>query len=182
MKKQTKFTNTTKTELMVEIKFLKLDKYAQLPYKATADAACFDFIANRIELSEDGRTAIVYLGLACEFPKEYVMTLQPRSSFNHKGWEMSNSPGQIDADYRGELQVRFQAVPNGLNQRFIDFTIDNGNDYPVGEEFDYPEFPYKVGDRVAQGKIEHVIPTKIMEVDELSDTSRGTGGFGSTGK
>lgn len=153
---------------MIPLKFKKLYEDAKLPVKGTEHAACFDFFVHRIEQPTKD-TAILYFGLATEFSPEYVMTLQPRSSFSHKGWEQSNSPGQVDADFRGELQVRLQAIPADIDQR-------------TKENFNYPKLPYKIGDRCTQGKLEHVVPVSIEEVTELSDTTRGTGGFGSTGK
>ena len=154
---------------MTKIKFKKVAKDAKLPVVGSEHAACFDFFAQRIQrVSED--KYIVYLGLMCEFPHGYVLTFQPRSSITHKDLIMANTPGQIDSDYRGELQVRFQLLPNGVTN-FDGKTV-----------LTYPEFPYVAGDRVVQAKLERLVPVEIEETLELSATDREAGGFGSTGK
>jgi dUTPase len=86
---------------------------------------------------------------------------------------LQNSPCLGDEDYTGEYVLKFRCIPTlgGLSS----FT-GNISLYP-GEEF-----PYKPGDRIAQMYLEEVIPIEFEEVEELSNTERGDGGFGSTGR
>lgn len=160
---------------MIELKVKRLfpteDARPQLPTRGSEDAACFDFYASRIEEKDEyngGDDVRIHLDIAVEIPKGYVLTLQPRSSFTEKGWFMPNSPAQIDADYRGAIQIRMS--PNWF------WNSDE-------EKTDGLPFPYKVGDRCVQGRLEKLVPTEVVEIQEFTEeTSRGTGGFGSTGK
>ena len=79
---------------------------------------------------------------------------------------MQNSPGLGDPDYRGEYQIRFRALPKQevYSNRLV-----------------YPTIPYKIGERVGQIYIEKIIPIEFIEVENLSETNRGSGGFGHTG-
>ena len=100
-------------------------------------------------------------GLAMEIPEGYVGLVFPRSSIRNTDLSLSNAVGVIDSGYRGEIQATFNR--KGVSQ------IDG---HPI----------YMVGDRIAQIIIvpyPHII---FDEVDELSNSERGTGGFGSTGK
>jgi dUTP pyrophosphatase len=144
----------------------------------TKGAACFDFTITRIERF-GGNKAKLFFGLACEFPEGYVMTIQPRSSFCHKGWVQQNSPGQVDSDYRGELQMYIEAIPQQYDESA--YSEDGYKITGTGEML-YTPLPFKVGDRCCQAKLEEVIPVEFEEVEELSDTERGAGGYGSTGK
>lgn len=107
-------------------------------------------------VEEGGYGYIEYgTGLAFEIPETHVMLIYPRSSISNKGLILSNSVGVVDSDYRGEVKFRFKWI-KGSNK-------------------------YNVGDRVGQFMI---IPRPIIdleEVEELSTTERGDGGFGSTG-
>lgn len=150
---------------MLKVKFKKLHKDAVIPKVATKDAACVDVIAT--EIKQDGPFRIVYLGFSTEIPKGYKMCIAPRSSFTQKGWVMQNSPAQIDSDYRGEWMVKFEAIPVEVNEGTSIFL--------------YEYFPYKVGERCAQCWLEKVEEFEFEEVEELSNTDRGDGGFGHTG-
>ena len=106
-------------------------------------------------------TKKVPLGLAFEVPKGHAMLLFPRSSTGLKTpLRMSNSVGVIDSDYRGEVCCLYDN--EGFNSSYLDHHI------------------YK-GDRIAQGMILPVEQVSFLDVDELSETERGNGGFGSTG-
>ena len=97
-------------------------------------------------------------GLTIEIPEGYAGFLFPRSSITDKGMILKNSVGVIDSSYRGEIRIRFQDL-----------------DVPYLDE-------YKVGERVAQLIILPVPNIELVEVEELSLTARGEGGFGSTNK
>lgn len=147
----------------VKIKFKKLNPVAVIPKKAHDDDACFDFTAVSIETfsipGTEGNVGIdIGLGIACEIPPGYVMKLYPRSSVYKTGLILTNCVGIIDAGYRGEIRAKF--LLGASNARSI----------------------YLPGDRCIQGMIEKVIPTEFIETDTLSDSTRGEGGFGSSGK
>ena len=99
----------------------------------------------------------VPLGVAVEIPEGYVMLLIPRSSTWKTPLRMPNSVGVIDSDYRGEVCALLQ------NTHHLTWTVE-------------------AGERLVQGVIVPVPSVQIQEVEELSETSRGVGGFGSTGK
>ena len=131
-----------------------------LPTYKTTDAAGMDLVANNqepITLKSLERT-LVPTGLSLEIPKGYEAQVRPRSGLALKnGITCLNSPGTIDADYRGEVGV---ILANLSNEPFI---IHNG-------------------DRIAQLVIAKHETAEWEIVDSLSETDRGSGGFGSTGK
>ena len=107
---------------------------------------------------EPGARALIPTGLAIALPAGFEAQVRPRSGLAIKhGITCLNSPGTIDADYRGEIQV----------------ILINHGDAP---------FPVKRGDRIAQMVIAPVTQATWSEVDALDETARGAGGFGSTGK
>lgn len=159
---------------MIELRFKKLTETAVIPKLATEGAACFDLVVDRVEQVSPGKVKL-FFGLACEFQDDYKLCIVPRSSFNHKDWVMQNSPGQVDPDYRGEIAAFLQAFPIGIESE--EFAGVN-----FGYKLTYPECPYQVGDRATQAFLQAIVPTRILEVGEVSETVRGTGGFGSTGK
>lgn len=138
------------------IKFKKLSQNAQVPTYTTSGAACFDlYSVERVTVrAEDMQT--VGTGIAVEVPEGYALMLYSRSGHGVKRISLANSVGVIDSDYRGEIKALIK------NDGFFAMDV----------------FP---GDRIAQGMI---IPVNqvTFEEGELSDTERGTGGFGSTGK
>jgi len=104
-----------------------------------------------------GERVMIPTGLAIALPAGFEAQIRPRSGLAiREGITMLNSPGTIDADYRGEVKL---------------IVINHGQEKVVISR----------GDRVAQMVIAPVVQATITEVDELSDTSRGAGGFGSTG-
>lgn len=135
----------------------------KLPLKGSKFAACADVYAVNIIVKDN--LATIDLGFALDIPEGYKVVLVPRSSFTQKGWVMQNSPAQIDSDYKGEIKLKFEGMfgPFSIIDRFSN------------------EFPYKVGDRVAQMFLEKVIDYEFEEVEELSESERNTGGFGSSG-
>ena len=146
---------------MLQVKFKKISDNTIVPSRGSLDAACYDVYAHSIT-SANGKV-VVGLGFKTEIPVGYKAVLVPRSNLTKYNWVMNNSIGIIDSDYRGEWMVIFTAIP--------------------GKEFadDYQDFPYAVGDRVAQFYLDEVYNIAFLEVSTLSDTNRGEGGFGSTG-
>ncbi len=131
-----------------------------LPQYATPHSAGMDLRANTTEdmtLAPSGR-AMVPTGLFVEIPVGYEMQVRPRSGLAAKyGLTVLNSPGTIDADYRGEICV----------------ILANTSDVP---------FVLKPGERIAQAVVARHEVIEWENTDELSATERGEGGFGSTGK
>lgn len=156
---------------MIDIKFKKLHDDVVLPYKSTKGSSCFDLIAHRIEKKESGLYKVRF-GFVTEIPFGFEGKIYPRSSISKTGWILSNSVGIIDSDYRGEWLAFFSAISYSVKTRKIS-----------KESFLSPNpFPYNNGDRVAQVKFEPVLNVNAIETDELSETDRDQGGFGSTGK
>ena len=154
----------------MEVKIKKLKPNAIIPTYAKDGDAGMDLVAT--EILKDTPEQITYgMGVAIEIPEGFVGLVFPRSSIRKTGLQLSNSVGVIDSGYRGEIQATFNKVFGG--DRFYDETKnteDTSNDF------------YKVGDRIAQIMIIPYPPIEFTEVDELSDSERGEGGFGSTGK
>ena len=141
--------------MIVRIK--KLNENAVIPSYAKDGDAGMDLVATRI--ISDTTFDITYgIDLAMEIPNGFVGLVFPRSSIRKYDLILSNSVGVIDSGYRGEIQATFKKT-NGLDS-----------------------ISYNVGDRIAQIMIIPHPPIEYDEVDELSDTQRGEGGFGSTGK
>ena len=140
----------------MKVKIKKLHPNAVKPKYAKESDAGMDLVATEI-ISETPSQITYGMGLAIEIPDGMVGLIFPRSSIRNTGLTLSNSVGVIDAGYRGELQATFNK--NGVKDEF-----------------------YKVGDRVCQIIIVPHPIIQIVEVNELSESSRGIGGFGSTGK
>lgn len=133
------------------------------PEYATAGSSGFDLRASLAEFMviKSGEVAIVPTGLYFDIPENFEIQVRPRSGLAAKnGVTVLNTPGTIDADYRGELKVIL------INHGADNFTINNG-------------------DRIAQAVIASVVAknaVKFIKLDEVStNTERGSGGFGSTG-
>lgn len=130
-----------------------------LPSYQTSNSAGMDLRANLNEsvLLKPLQRALIPTGLYLEIPAGYEAQIRPRSglAFKH-GISIVNSPGTIDADYRGEIKV---LLVNLSNQ---DFTVEDG-------------------ERIAQMVVAHHETVEWQEATELSDTERGAGGYGSTG-
>ena len=139
------------------VKVKKLNDKAYIPtYSKLGDAGMDLKITSIIENTS---FSVTYgFGIAMEIPKQYVGLIFPRSSVRNQELILSNCVGVIDSGYRGELQATFKKT--------------NGSD----------SMKYDVGDRGAQIIILPYPKIYMTEVPELSDTDRGTGGFGSTGK
>ena len=143
----------------MKVRIKKLNENAVIPTYAKAGDAGMDLVATSIISTTS--TQITYgIGLAMEIPEGFVGLIFPRSSVRKTRLMLSNCVGVIDSGYRGELQATFNKV----------------NHDSVSEN------DYKVGDRIAQIMIIPHPTIQFEEADELSDTERGEGGFGSTGK
>lgn len=150
------------------------------PFKKNESDSCWDLIARKVEWTDDN-TVLVHLGVKIEPPPGYDVRLYPRSSFSEYDWILSNHVGIGDEDYRGEYMAVFKMLPKSLNWDMI-IKDAHFDEYEVIEFFGTSDFPYKVGDRCIQMEIRKKDPVILEIVNELSETERGTGGFGSTGK
>ena len=150
----------------MEVKIKKLHPNAVIPTYAKDGDAGMDLTAVTKSYDRDGN--IVYgTGLAFEIPEGYVGLVFPRSSLSRLDIALSNCVGVIDSGYRGEVTVKFKpAMLFNREQRPI---ILNNRIYEVGE-------------RVAQIIIIPYPQITFVEADELSETERGAGGYGSSGK
>lgn len=145
---------------METIRVKKLNENAILPTYGSAEAAGADLYACLPEpvMIQPGETAWIPTGLALEVPKGCAGLIYARSSMGAKrGLAPANKVGVIDSDYRGEIRVVL------LNHSKQAQTVEHG-------------------ERIAQFLITPVRTPAYVEVEDLSDTARGTGGFGSTGK
>ena len=141
------------------VKIKKLSPQAKEPVYGSGGAACFDLHYAGVTNAyvTPGNVSKVPTGLAFEVPKDHVMLLFSRSGHGVKGVRLGNCVGVIDCDYRGEVAALM--------------TNDSREVMTVAP-----------GDRIAQAMILPVQQCMFLEVDELTDTERGEGGFGSTGK
>lgn len=163
----------------MEVK-IKLIEGGQLPEKANEFAACYDVFCR--EIIQKGPDLVhVKIGFALEIPIDYKVVLVPRSSLTGTHWIVQNSPGQGDPDFRNEYQFRFRAIPIDFSYKPPIDTYGPGGRNAITKLI-YPEFPFKVGERLGQIYFDKIIPVTFIQTDELSDTVRGLGGFGSTGK
>lgn len=151
----------------MEIKFKKLHENATLPTYAKAGDAGMDLTAVSVEViikPDEGYYYVEYgTGLATEIPDGHVGLLFPRSSISKTGLIMANSVGVVDSGYRGEIKLRFK--------------VDNGVFGDLGDK----TATYKPGSKVGQLMILPYPTVTPVLTDNLNDTDRGSGGFGSTG-
>lgn len=138
------------------LKFKLLSPNAKLPQYAHPDDAGFDLCSIETVTLTPGQRYTFNLSLSCEIPPGYFVSIRDKSGLASKHG-LHTMGGVIDSGYRGEWAVVL------VNH--------SAEGYTVGE-----------GDKIAQGILQQVPQVQIVEVDQLSDTSRGTGGFGSTGR
>jgi dUTP pyrophosphatase len=138
----------------MQVRIKKLNPSAVIPTYAKDGDAGMDLVIT--DIKGENKLFITYgFGISMEIPEGFMGLVFPRSSIRKTDLVLSNSVGVIDSGYRGEIQVTFKRT--GLNK-------------------------YEIGDRGAQIIIVPHPPIEFQEVDELTNTERGEGGFGSTGK
>lgn len=145
--------------MSIKINFRMSDDAADLfPVKAHPDDAAFDLFARQSVTLSPGVVTLIPTGLFLELPVGYEAQVRPRSGLALRhGLTVLNSPGTIDAGYRGEVGI---------------IMINTGTQ----------AYNVKRGERVAQMVIQKLPEVTLQLVEELSETDRGAGGFGSTGK
>ena len=144
---------------MTKILIKRLSNNIPLPKYETEGSSGMDLTANVDKVIEiqPGKSEIIPTGIALSIPKNYEIQIRPRSGLAAKNQiSVLNTPGTIDDDYRGEIKVIL------IN---------------LGEK----KFKIEKGLRIAQMVLCPVIKAELEEVDELNETKRGSGGFGSTG-
>ncbi|MBQ8236895.1 MAG: dUTP diphosphatase [Oscillospiraceae bacterium] len=144
----------------MNMRIKKLREKAVIPTYGSADAAGADLYAclEAAVTIEPGKTVFIPTGLAMEVPKGYAGLIYARSSMGSKrGLAPANKVGVVDSDYRGEVMVALH------NHGSVSQTVEGG-------------------ERIAQLLITPVLAPAFVETDDLTDTVRGSGGFGSTGK
>ena len=142
----------------LSVKFRRMRNGASAPTRGTVWSAGWDlYAAEDAYLTGTGQTVLVPTGIALELPRGYEAQIRPRSSMNKRG--ILTHFGTIDGDYRGEIIVCLTSLDR---MNYITHV--------------------RAGDRIAQLVLAPVSNPRFIEVDELSETERGTGGFGSTGR
>ena len=140
----------------MKIKFKKCSITAVVPKYQTVGASGFDFHANEEITIKNGQILLIKTGFAVELPEDIEIQIRPRSSLALKhGITVWNAPGTIDSDYREEIGI---------------ILCNGGIDYKIN-----------IGDRIAQGVLCRVEKAEWEESEELSETERGVGAYGSTG-
>lgn len=148
---------TTNVPNLGTVKFKKLSEHAVQPTQGTFSSVGYDMYVSKSIKIASGQVGMVETGLAFEIPNNVKMDLRPRSSFGKRNILIANSPATIDSDYRGEVKV---LIKN-----------DSGSDLLIER-----------GERIAQAVFGLRFEVGFQEVTELSETDRGNGGFGSTGR
>lgn len=142
----------------ITVPIKKLSPEAQIPSYAYEGDAGLDLRSNETVVLQPFERALIPTGLAIALPDGYAGFVQPRSGMAiKKGLSILNTPGLIDAHYRGELKI-------------IAINLDPHESIVIEK-----------GDRIAQLVIQAVPSVTLLEVDELDETDRGEGGFGSSG-
>mgnify|MGYP001269436654 CR=1 FL=1 len=151
---------------MDAIRVKKLDEAAVVPESANETDAGYDLVAiDDGEFKKDEHSNTLYIqyrtGLSIAPPPGYHTEIFPRSSISKTHLMLANSIGLIDEGYRGEILVRFKVIPSNMGASLVK--------------------RYQAGDRIAQLVIRKTEKASFELVEELDDTSRGDGGFGSSG-
>ena len=143
--------------MTMTVSFKRISPDASLPSYARPGDAGMDLKSAEDAVVEPGARLLVHTGLAMALPEGYEAQVRPRSGLALKhGITVLNTPGTIDEGYRGEVGVIL------INAGPADFTVARG-------------------DRIAQMVVQKLADVELVAAEQLSDTSRGTGGFGSTG-
>lgn len=172
---------------IISVKCWRENKNIPLPTYAHNGDACCDLYAQSIEYDTDKDRYIVHTGLHIALDEDYECELRPRSSLAKTEYYIINSPGTIDAEYRGEILVVFKSrtnieIVNALYNLLDEHINISDNYYELYQQID---FPYKIGNRIAQILVRKRTKIEWQEVNKLEDlgeTDRGQGGYGSTGK
>lgn len=154
---------------MTQLKVKKLHENAIIPIYQTSGASAFDLHILEDVTIKPGQTVLIPLGLAFDIPDGFEIQIRPRSGVSLKtDLLIKNSPGTIDKDYTGEVKLIIK------NNAYLSVDEDNNIVYPEAVTIEK-------GTRLAQAVLCNVIQADIVEVTEIKDTERSSGGFGHTG-
>jgi dUTP pyrophosphatase len=167
----------------MNVKIKRLHPDAVIPKYAKPGDAGFDLVAIEDVIIEPGETKLVRTGLAFELPDGYELQIRPRSGITLKT-KLRVQLGTVDAPYRGEIGVIVDNIAPEqyyTNNQYFELLTTEGE--RIDAKYPYWEGMYIIrkGDRIAQAVINRVEQAEFVEVDELDETERGTGGFGSSG-
>lgn len=170
---------------MIDVKFKKLIPEAVIPIKAHPTDVGFDLTATKVNITEN---YVEYeTGIALQLPPGYFAIIAPRSSNSKKDLLLANSIGVIDNSYIGELKFRYKRIIMPVMQKVM---VAPPTGDPIQDAMNTQEVPslayrddyiYKVGERIGQLIILPYPEINLIETDELYETDRGDGGFGSSG-
>ena len=176
----------------MKVKIKRLSGKAVIPQYAKDGDAGLDLVATSIEYCDETSSVTYGTDLAVEIPKGYVGMLFARSSNKNKDLLPSNAVGIIDSGYRGEIKFNFKSGINSIKQQA--FAIKTASElFKIKNEVDFEDFikdfdeefkpiaGYQIGDRIGQLIIMPYPTIEFEEVEELTITERGAGGYGSTG-
>lgn len=175
----------------IKVKLKKIVEDAVIPSYAHDGDMGMDLTAVSVEYDAEKDCYIYHTGLSVEIPKGYGMLLFPRSSNRRTNAYMTNHVGVIDSCYRGEILVCFKNRTSSLMINIINkiaFAVNSILGRIGMKNLQVPlntkelEFPYHIGDRIAQVVIIPYPIVEYVETEKLSETKRGKGGHGSTGK
>ncbi|MED4750985.1 dUTP diphosphatase [Brevibacillus choshinensis] len=174
--------NMTSDRVTAQVKIKKLHPDAVIPQYARAMDAGFDLVAVEDVIIAPGQSAKVPTGLAFALPEGFELQVRPRSGISAKTkLRLSNAPGTVDAGYRGEVCVLVDNIRIPSQER-TNLCLDaSEKETTVEQVVDTNSYLIKKGDRIAQGVIAIVPIAQFEVVDELDETERGAGGFGSSG-
>lgn len=176
------YLNIINKNYPLTLKIKKLSKNAVIPVYAHEFDSGFDLVATEDVIIEPGETALIPTGIAVELPSGYELQVRPRSGITLRT-KLRVQLGTVDSNYRGEVGV---IVDNTLPDPHMTLpyalTIDGGT-FRIYDDMEVEGNSYIIrkGEKIAQAVIAPVVTTNFAEVDELSDTTRGESGFGSTG-
>lgn len=159
----------------MEIKFKKLHPDAKLPLRGSDGAAGYDIFCHDVDIMGD---IFAYsTGLAVEIPEGYYGIIYPRSSGAFRALAM-HGPTVIDSDYRGEIVIMYHLrCRNEFQALYVkDFLSKCGKDPAIAD------MAYTPGDRIAQLVVQPCVNFEPVWAETLSETQRGAGGYGSTGR
>lgn len=174
----------------VKVGIKKLVKEAVIPSYAKPGDAGMDLTAVMFEYDKKHDYFVYHTGLAFEIPEGYVGLIFPRSSNRKTNFYLTNHVGVIDSGYRGEVMLTFKSRTSidtkcdiiGLKAKMEDKNFDDIVDNEEFTNFAEVAAPYSIGDRIGQIIIIPYPQVVFEEKEELSQTERGEGGHGSTGK
>ncbi|KXI66097.1 deoxyuridine 5'-triphosphate nucleotidohydrolase [Bacillus cereus] len=152
---------------------IKRVKDVDLPKYAKPGDSGFDLVAAEGTIIEPGQTKVIPTGLAFEIPPGFELQVRPRSGISRKTF-LRVVLGTADSGFRGEVGV----IVSNISYPGNSITLGINDEHEIFKSVTYV---VKKGDRIAQGVIAPVETANFVEVDELSRSDRGTGGFGSTG-